>query len=136
MKAGNRPYRSPDDLPAAIPVFPLPAALLLPRSELPLNIFEPRYVAMIDAALAGDRIVGMIQPDEGKGPGSLGPSLCTVGCAGRITAFAETGDGRYMVTLTGIARFVVTEELVTTTLFRQCRISAAVRRAMTATVRM
>jgi len=125
LKAGNRPYRSPNDLPAAIPVFPLPAALLLPRSELPLNIFEPRYVAMIDAALAGDRIIGMIQPDEGKGPGSLGPSLCTVGCAGRITAFAESGDGRYMVTLTGIARFVVTEELVTTTLFRQCKISAA-----------
>ena len=106
MKAGNRPYRSPDDLPSVIPVFPLPAALLLPRAELPLNIFEPRYVAMIDAALAGDRIVGMIQPDEGKGPGSLGPSLCTVGCAGRLTSFAETGDGRYMVTLTGIARIV------------------------------
>jgi Lon protease-like protein len=124
VKAGNCPYRRPDDLPAVIPVFPLPAALLLPRSELPLNIFEPRYVAMIDAALAGDRIVGMIQPDEGKGPCSLGPSLCKVGCAGRITSFAETGDGRYMVTLTGIARFVVVEELVTNTLFRQCRVSA------------
>ncbi|HET7714571.1 MAG TPA: LON peptidase substrate-binding domain-containing protein [Bauldia sp.] len=125
MKAGNCSYRSPDDVPAVIPVFPLPAALLLPRSELPLNIFEPRYVAMIDAALAGDRIVGMIQPDEAKGPCSLGPSLCKVGCAGRITSFAETGDGRYMVTLTGIARFVVVEELVAKTLFRQCRISAA-----------
>lgn len=125
MKAGNCPYRSPEDVPAVIPVFPLPAALLLPRSELPLNIFEPRYVAMIDVALSGDRIVGMIQPDEGKGPGSLGPSLCNVGCAGRITSFAETGDGRYMVTLTGVARFVVVEELVTNTLFRQCRVSAA-----------
>ena len=125
MKAGNCPYRSPEDVPAVIPVFPLPAALLLPRSELPLNIFEPRYVAMIDMALSGDRIVGMIQPDEGKGPGSLGPSLCNVGCAGRITSFAETGDGRYMVTLTGVARFVVVEELVTNTLFRQCRVSAA-----------
>jgi Lon protease-like protein len=125
VKAGNCPYRSPDDLPAIIPVFPLPAALLLPRSELPLNIFEPRYVAMIDAALAGDRIVGMIQPDEGKGPCSLGPSLCKVGCAGRITSFAETGDGRYMVTLTGVARFIMIEELVTNTLFRQCRINAA-----------
>src|SRR5690349_848950 len=92
VKAGNCPYRSPDDLPATIPVFPLPAALLLPRSELPLNIFEPRYVAMIDAALASDRIVGMIQPDEGKGPCALGPSLCKVGCAGRITSLAETGD--------------------------------------------
>ena len=125
MKAGNCPYRSADDLPGAIPVFPLPSALLLPRSELPLNIFEPRYVAMIDAALAGHRMVGMIQPDEGKGPCTLGPSLCKVGCAGRITSFAETGDGRYMVTLTGVARFVVVEELVTNTLFRQCRISAA-----------
>jgi Lon protease-like protein len=125
VKAGNCPYRSPDDLPAAIPVFPLPAALLLPRAEMPLNIFEPRYVAMIDAALAGHRIVGMIQPDETKAPCTLGPSLCQVGCAGRITSFAETGDGRYMVTLTGIARFMVVEELVAKTLFRQCRVTAA-----------
>ena len=124
MKAGNCPYRDPNDLLAVIPVFPLPAALLLPRAELPLNIFEPRYVAMVDAALAGSRIVGMIQPDDNKGPCSLGPSLCRVGCAGRITSFAETGDGRYLVTLTGIARFVVIEELVTNTLFRQCRVSA------------
>src|SRR5690606_5955679 len=100
-------------------------ALLLPRSELPLNIFEARYVAMVDAALAGSRVIGMIQPDEGKGPCALGPSLCDVGCAGRLTAFAETGDGRYMITLTGISRFVVVEEVVTPTLFRQCRISAA-----------
>jgi len=125
VKAGNCTYQGPDDLPPVIPVFPLPAALLLPRSELPLNIFEPRYVAMIDGALAGARIIGMIQPDERKEPGALGPSLCTVGCVGRLTAFSETGDGRYMVTLTGVARFVVVEEVVTNTLFRQCRISAA-----------
>jgi uncharacterized protein len=124
VKAGNCPYTGPEDLPSVIPVFPLPGALLLPRSELPLNIFEPRYVAMIDAALAAERIVGMIQPDEAKSPCSLGPSLCKVGCAGRITSLGETGDGRYMVTLTGIARFVIVEEVVTNTLFRQCRVSA------------
>lgn len=125
MKVGNCSYNAPEDLPAVIPVFPLPAALLLPRAELPLNIFEPRYVAMIDAALAGARVIGMIQPDEDKAPGSLGPMLCKVGCAGRVTSFAETGDGRYMVTLTGISRFVVVEELAGGTLFRQCRVSAA-----------
>ena len=125
MKAGNCAYDRPEDLPAVIPVFPLPAALLLPRAELPLNIFEPRYVAMIDAVLAGDRVIGMIQPDEDKDPCTLGPSLCRIGCAGRLTSVAETGDGRYMVALTGIARFVVIEEVVTTTLFRQCRVSAA-----------
>ncbi len=124
MKAGNTNYDRPEDLPAVIPVFPLPAALLLPRAELPLNIFEPRYVAMIDAALAGDRVIGMIQPDEDRAPVTLGPSLRRVGCAGRITSVAETGDGRYMVTLTGIARFETLEEVVTTTLFRQCRVSA------------
>ncbi len=125
MKVGNCRYDAPGDVPSVIPVFPLPAALLLPRAELPLNIFEPRYVAMIDAALAADRVIGMIQPDEDKAPGSLGPSLCHVGCAGRLTSFAETGDGRYMVTLTGISRFVIVEEVVTNTLFRQCRVSAA-----------
>ena len=124
MKVGNCPYNAPDDLPAVIPVFPLPAALLLPRAELPLNIFEPRYVAMVDTALAGHRVIGMIQPDEDRAPGSLGPMLCKVGCAGRLTSFAETGDGRYMVTLTGISRFAVIEELPATTLFRQCRVSA------------
>ena len=67
MKAGNCAYQRPDDLPAVIPVFPLAAALLLPRAEMPLNIFEPRYLAMVDAALAGDRVIGMIQPDEARG---------------------------------------------------------------------
>ncbi len=125
MKAGNCSYRGPEDLPARIPVFPLPAGLLLPRADLPLNIFEPRYIAMIDAVLAGERVVGMIQPDDSKAPCSLGPSLCKVGCAGRLTSFAETGDGRYMVTLTGVARFVIVEEVPTPTLFRQCQVTAA-----------
>ena len=77
MKTGNCAYRCPEDLPAIIPVFPLPGALLLPRSELPLNIFEPRYLAMIDAAMAGCRIVGMIQPDEIAPETPHGPALCT-----------------------------------------------------------
>jgi Lon protease-like protein len=124
VKAGNCAYRSPGDLPGTIPVFPLPGALLLPRADMPLNIFEPRYVAMIDWALHHDRVVGMIQPDESAAPGSLGPTLFPIGCAGRITSFAETGDGRYMVTLTGIARFKIVEELAGQTPFRRCRVTA------------
>jgi Lon protease-like protein len=125
MKAGNCAYSSPDDLPAVIPVFPLPAALLLPRAEMPLNIFEPRYMAMIDAALAGDRVIGMIQPDDRAAACARGPGLCTIGCAGRITSLAETGDNRYMITLTGIARFRVVEEISATTPFRLYRVTAA-----------
>jgi Lon protease-like protein len=124
MKAGNIAYRCPEDLPAIIPVFPLPGALLLPRAELPLNIFEPRYLAMIDAAMAGNRIIGMIQPDEAV-PGKAGhPALCAIGCAGRITSFAETGDDRYVITLTGISRFRILEEIVAPVPFRQCRVTA------------
>ena len=124
MKAGNHAYARPEDLPAVIPVFPLPAALLLPRADMPLNIFEPRYLAMIDAALAGDRVIGMIQPDERLAACALGPSLCTIGCAGRITSLAETGDGRYMITLTGIARFRIVEEVAGPAPFRRCRVTA------------
>ena len=103
----NRPYETAGELPAVLPIFPLPCALLLPRSELPLNIFEPRYVAMIDAALRGDRLIGMVQPKDD------GNALFPVGCAGRITGFHETGDGRYQLTLTGISRFRVTSEELT-----------------------
>ncbi len=106
------------DLPQVIPVFPLPGAILLPRGQLPLNIFEPRYLNMIDDAMAGDRVLGMIQPVGG--PQRL-PSLSAVGCAGRITSFAETSDGRYLVTLTGVARFRVSSELPTQTPYRQVR---------------
>lgn len=116
----NAVYRGPEDCPSVIPVFPLPGALLLPRGHMPLNIFEPRYVAMIDAALKGDRVIGMIQPDV-ESTSSI-PSLFRVGCAGRITQFAETGDGRYLISLVGIARFRVEEELSVTTPFRQCRV--------------
>ena len=124
MKAGNRNYRSPADLPEAIPVFPLSGALLLPRGQMPLNIFEPRYLAMVDAALAGNRIIGMIQP---IGEGVVGaPSLQPIGCAGRITSFNETGDGRYAITLTGIARFRTVAELPpeAETPYRSFRITA------------
>jgi uncharacterized protein len=111
------------ELPRTIPVFPLAGALLLPRAQLPLNIFEPRYLAMVDDALAKPRVVGMIQPDEAKGMAH--PALYPTGCAGRITQFAETGDGRYLITLTGIARFKVVEELAATTPYRQCRVDYA-----------
>ena len=110
------------DLPQVIPVFPLPGAILLPRGQLPLNIFEPRYLNMIDDAMAGDRVLGLIQPSGG--PARL-PSLSAVGCAGRITSFAETSDGRYLVTLTGVARFRVASELPTQTPYRQVRAAFA-----------
>jgi Lon protease-like protein len=119
--ATNIAYRAPGDLPAIIPVFPLGGALLLPRVEMPLNIFEPRYLAMIDDAMKGERVIGMIQPDESRGA-SAHPALYAVGCAGRLTQFAETGDGRYLITLTGIARFRVADELTTLTPYRQCRV--------------
>jgi uncharacterized protein len=115
-------YKSPADLPAVIPVFPLPGALLLPRGHMPLNIFEPRYLAMIDDALRGGRIIGMIQPEVEDASGL--PRLFQVGCAGRITQFAETGDGRYLIQLTGVSRFRVIEEEIVTTPYRQCRITA------------
>lgn len=123
--ASNVVYRGPADLPGTIPVFPLPGALLLPRGQLPLNIFEPRYLAMIDDALKGTRLVGMIQPDEARAPAALQPLLHAVGCVGRITQLEETGDGRYLITLTGIARFRMREEAVVSTLYRQCRVDYA-----------
>ena len=99
-----------DDLPATLPVFPLSGALLLPGGLLPLNIFEPRYLAMTEAALASDRLIGMIQPRAPEDDGPR-PALFPVGCAGRITSFKETDDGRYLIALTGLCRFAVAEEL-------------------------
>ena len=124
MKAGNCSYGCPGDVPSLIPVFPLPEALLLPRSDMPLNIFEPRYLAMIDAAMAGDRIVGMVQFDAAAPPCACGPTLRKIGCAGRIVSYAETGDGRYMITLTGIARFRIVEEMPLALPYRRCRVTA------------
>jgi Lon protease-like protein len=100
-----------DDLPAEFPVFPLTGALLLPRGKLPLNIFEPRYLAMTDAALAGGRMFAMIQPDATRPPLQGGPALFTVGCLGRLTSFSETDDGRYLITLFGLIRFSIVTEL-------------------------
>jgi hypothetical protein len=119
----NATYRGPQDCPAVVPVFPISGALLLPRGQMPLNIFEPRYLAMVDDALGSSRVIGMIQPDAEAGGTALTPRLYRVGCLGRITQFAETGDGRYLITLVGIARFRIEEELSTTTLYRQCRVS-------------
>ncbi len=116
-------FKSPADCPALIPVFPLPGALLLPRGQMPLNIFEPRYLAMIDDALRSERIIGMIQPDGEAGGSPLSPRLYRVGCAGRISQFAETGDGRYLVSLTGVSRFRVESELAVTTAYRRCHVS-------------
>lgn len=117
----NHAYHHPDELPSVFPVFPLAGVLLLPRGELPLNIFEPRYLAMVDDVLKSHRIVGMVQPDPEAGTKAASPALFSVGCAGRITQVSETGDGRYLITLTGIARFKIVEELAGITPYRQCR---------------
>ncbi|GAB5502006.1 LON peptidase substrate-binding domain-containing protein [Pyruvatibacter sp.] len=116
-------YSSINDLPGTLPIFPLAGAMLLPRGVLPLNIFEPRYVSMVDAALrSGDRLIGMIQPQT-VGPADAGtsPAIHDVGCAGRITGFNETDDGRILMTLTGICRFKVSQELDAMTAFRQVK---------------
>ena len=109
-------YHTTSELPEVIPVFPLPGAMLFPRWELPLNIFEPRYLNMFDDAMRGDRIIGMIQPLGGP---RARPNLARVGCAGRITRFSETDDGRYLVTLSGVCRFAVSRELDVTSPYRQ-----------------
>jgi len=112
-------YNSITDLPNKLAIFPLTGAVLFPQTQLPLNIFEPRYLQMIDEVLSTpDRIMGMIQPNLSKdNPSSK--NLKKVGCAGRISSFSETGDGRYLVTLTGLIRFMVNNELDTTTQYRQ-----------------
>jgi Lon protease-like protein len=99
------------DLPTEISVFPLTGALLLPRGRLPLNIFEPRYLAMTMDALGRGRLFGMVQPDARSKPGAEGPGLYRIGCLGRISSFSETDDGRLLITLIGLARFRIVEEL-------------------------
>jgi Lon protease-like protein len=121
-----RHYHSVEELPRTLPIFPLTGALLLPRGQLPLNIFEPRYLAMIDDAFRdGHRLIGMIQPDTRQQGSPDGPALYKIGCAGRITQLAESGDGRYLLELTGVSRFEVAEELHVRTAYRQCRVSYA-----------
>ena len=122
----NAQYRGPIEMPGVIPVFPLPGALLLPRGQMPLNIFEPRYIAMIDDSLRdGHRLIGMIQPDVAHTGSAEKPPLYKIGCAGRITQLAESGDGRYLIELTGVARFRIEEELKVATTYRQCRVTYA-----------
>jgi len=116
-------YRVVTDIPSTVPVFPLSGALLLPGGRMPLNIFEPRYIQMVDEVIGADRLIGMIQPAlDGATREDGEPKLCEVGCVGRLTSFAETSDGRYLISLNGVCRFRVAEELEVTTPFRQCRI--------------
>ena len=110
-------FRKVSDLPQVIPIFPLDGAMLLPGGGLPLNIFEPRYLNMVDDALSGARLIGMVQTVAGGSRER--PNLAEVGCAGKITSFSETGDGRYLITLTGIVRFNVARELLVATPYRQ-----------------
>ena len=125
MQVGNARYLTESDLPKTIPVFPLSGVLLLTGGQMPINIFEPRYLAMIDDALKTNRLIGMIQPEFSETQESPKGSvpLCKVGCVGRITSLAETGDGRYMVTLTGVCRFRLLDELTAMTPYRQFRIA-------------
>lgn len=110
-----------DELPVDFPVFPLEGALLLPQGRLPLNIFEPRYLAMVEDALGGGRMFGMIQPDPRRPRGANGPALYRVGCMGRLSSFSEAEDGRYLITLTGLIRFTVAEEIEARRGYRRVR---------------
>ncbi len=113
-------FPSFNDLSQTLPIFPLTGVLLLPRGQLPLNIFEPRYIAMIDDALSSDRLIGMIQPVDATANGAA-PEVYSTGCAGRITTFDETDDGRYLITLTGLCRFNLEEEVSTTRGYRRVK---------------
>lgn len=124
MQVGNARYLKSGDVPDTIAVFPLTGALLLPTGQLPLNIFEPRYLAMFDAAIAGNRLIGMVQPALGDSDERHSEAnLSAVGCVGRITSFAETGDGRYIVSLTGVCRFRLLDEKETHQPYRTFRIA-------------
>lgn len=121
-------YRTVADFPASIPVFPLAGALLLPRTLLPLNIFEPRYLKMVDDALRGERIIGMVQPSgeaaiAAERDPEAKPKLSAIGCAGRLSSWTETADGRTLITLAGLCRFRITGELDAMTPYRQCTVS-------------
>ena len=113
----GRRYHAYSDLPHSLPLFPLTGAMLLPRGHLPLNVFEPRYLEMVEYALQGDRLIGMIQPTENEET-TLKPRLSQVGCAGKIVAFQETGDNRYLITLQGVCRFRLTGEMESSTAWR------------------
>ena len=109
-----------EDLPSILPVFPLSNFIIFPRTTVPLNIFEPRYIQMVDECMKSNRIIGMIQP---KKNGKLkNPDLHEVGCAGKITSFNETDDGRYIIILNGICRFRVMKEIKNKNLYRECNV--------------
>ena len=106
-----------EELPKTIPVFPLSNFIIFPKTTVPLNIFEPRYIQMVDECMKGDRIIGIVQPKRGE---LKKPNLYEVGCAGKITNFNETEDGRYLIILNGICRFKITKELKNNKLYREC----------------
>ncbi len=113
-----RGFQTLSDLPATLPIFPLTGVVLLPHSALPLNVFEPRYLALVDDALSGNRLIGMIQPAESEDEVAK-PRLSEVGCAGRIISYRETDDNRYLITLAGLCRFRVKEEIGVLSPYRQ-----------------
>jgi Lon protease-like protein len=135
MQVGNARYLTAADLPETVPVFPISGVLLLPGGQLPLNIFEPRYLAMFDAALAGNRLVGMIQPALTEVQANIlpeRPHLAPVGCLGRITSYTETGDGRYIMSLSGVCRFRLMDEVTSNKPFRSFHIAPFVADLTTA----
>jgi Lon protease-like protein len=122
-------YRRPADLPPRIPLFPLRGAILLPRATLPLNVFEPRYLEMLDDVMSGGRLIGIVQPaqdtglDDEESPIEPSAGLRRVGCAGRVTSYQEVDDGRLFITLTGIARYEIVDEAVTDRPYRVASVS-------------
>ncbi len=122
-------YRRPSDLPPRIPVFPLRGAILLPRATLPLNVFEPRYLEMLDDVMSGDRVIGIVQPaidtinDDEESPLGRSVGLRNVGCAGRVTSYQEVENSRLVITLTGIMRYEILDEALTDLPYRVASVS-------------
>lgn len=126
MRKLEERYGGPADVPQRIPVFPLSRAILLPRATLPLNIFEPRYLQMVDDVMSTSRVLGMVQPanvEEVESPVARTAPLRRVGCTGRITSYEELDDGRLLISLTGIARFEVIDEVELAKPYRVCTVS-------------
>ena len=115
----NQPTASLADLPVRVRLFPLSGAILLPRAVMPLNIFEPRYLEMVRDAMASDQMIALVQPRNADGDEGEPPALFDIGSVGRITQYSETGDGRFLIALTGMARFRLVQELPATTSYRQ-----------------
>ena len=117
----NRTFARAADLPQTLPLFPVAGALLLPRRPIQLTVFEPRYLSLLDDALSGERMIAMIQPKAGDGAVGSNPELCDIGCLGRVVQYAEIGDGRCFLSLMGVTRFRIAEELTTLTPYRIVR---------------